>query len=77
MTRERWKPLLGGSFTDLSNNFTGKLARFRPNGTLDTSFQPAINGMVSSIVVHADGRIVISSAGGAAGIVLLEVYELP
>lgn len=58
--------LVGGAFT-VANGFTsGNLIRYRPDGTLDTNFNPGPNGTVTSIIVQTDGKIVI---GGSFSIV--------
>ena len=61
------KILIGGDFTTLSPNGGGpvtrnRIARLNPDGTLDTAFNPNANGIVYSIAVQADGKIL---AGGA------------
>src|SRR6266508_2424925 len=60
------KILLGGEFTTLSPNggapvTRNHIARLNPDGTLDTAFDPNANGIVDSIAVQADGKIL---AGG-------------
>src|ERR1700682_6061320 len=61
------KILIGGDFTTLSPNggaavTRNRIARLNPDGTLDTAFNPNANGIVYSIAVQADGKIL---AGGA------------
>src|SRR5204863_47734 len=61
------KILIGGEFTTLSPNggmavTRNHIARLNPDGTLDTAFNPNANGIVDSIAVQADGKIL---AGGA------------
>src|ERR1700682_6138513 len=60
------KILIGGDFTTLSPNggvavTRNRIARLNPDGTLDTAFDPNANGIVHSIAVQADGKIL---AGG-------------
>jgi hypothetical protein len=60
------KILIGGDFTTLSPNggvavTRNHIARLNPDGTLDTAFNPNANGVVLSIAVQADGKIL---AGG-------------
>src|SRR5450755_2654209 len=60
------KILLGGDFTTLSPNggaavTRNHIARLNPDGTLDVAFDPNANGIVLSIAVQADGKIL---AGG-------------
>jgi uncharacterized delta-60 repeat protein len=51
--------IIGGSFTDLSGATPGNLARFKADGTLDSSFAPNINGTVSALALQSDGALVI------------------
>jgi uncharacterized delta-60 repeat protein len=60
------KVLVGGYFTTLSPNggvavARNDLARLNPDGTLDAVFDPSANGVVQSIAVQSDGKIL---AGG-------------
>ena len=59
------KILIGGEFTTLSPNggpavTRNHIARLNPDGTLDAAFNPNANNTVSSIVVQADGKILVS-----------------
>jgi uncharacterized delta-60 repeat protein len=54
--------LIGGSFTTLSPNggvavMRNHIARLKPDGTLDTAFNPNANDAVYGIALQADGRI--------------------
>jgi uncharacterized delta-60 repeat protein len=51
--------IVGGSFTNVANPLTLNLARFLPNGTLDTSFTPSPNANINGIAVQKDGKIII------------------
>ena len=59
------KVLLGGAFTTLQPNGAGaatarsKIARVNADGTLDTGFDPKVNGPVFSIAVQADGKVLL------------------
>ena len=60
------KVLIGGDFTTLSPNggaavTRNHIARLNPDGTLDTTFDPNADGIVRSIAVQSDGKIL---AGG-------------
>ncbi len=60
------KILIGGAFTTVAPNggaavTRNRIARFNPDGTLDTAFDPNANGQVAAIAVQADGRVL---AGG-------------
>ncbi len=59
--------LLGGSFTNLSGATSSNLVRFKPDGTLDTGFNPSPSGRVNAIVVQADGKIVVGGSFAAVG----------
>jgi len=52
--------LIGGAFRMISGVSRPYLARLHANGSLDTSFAPAIDNELRSIVVQPDGRIVIA-----------------
>jgi uncharacterized delta-60 repeat protein len=54
--------ILGGAFADLGNTTGGNLIRFRPNGTVDTGFNPAPNGAVSALALQADGKVIIAGS---------------
>jgi uncharacterized delta-60 repeat protein len=58
--------LVGGNFTTLSPNGTAvtrnRIARLKSDGTVDLGFNPDANGIVYSIAVQADGKIL---AGGS------------
>ena len=58
------KILLGGDFTTLSPNggvavTRNHIARLNPDGTLDTAFDPNANGIVRSIALQTDGKIMV------------------
>ncbi len=59
------KVLLGGQFTSLQPNRAStatarqRIARVNANGTLDTGFNPKANGDVHSVVVQADGKVLL------------------
>lgn len=58
------KVIVGGAFTAFNGANATRLARLNTNGTLDMAFQTAlgangVNGLVRSIVVQGDGRIVL------------------
>lgn len=64
------KILVGGGFSYVTGGVPRNgIARFNPNGTLDTGFDPNVNG-VDSIAVQPDGKILVggpfTSAGGVA-----------
>ncbi len=52
------KILAGGSFTK-PNGDPWYLARFNPDGTLDDTFNPSVNGLILSIVLQPNGKILI------------------
>ena len=54
--------LVGGSFTNLAGQPRNNIARLRPDGTLDSNFNPGAGGTLYSIAIQADGRILVSGA---------------
>lgn len=58
------KIVVAGSFTTLNNVTNNRIARLNADGTVDTAFTAAVgagaNGLVRSVAVQADGRIVIA-----------------
>lgn len=57
---EDGKILIAGDFTQYNGVSRTRIARLNPDGTLDTSFNPAsgFDGAVESIAVQTDGKIV-------------------
>ena len=59
------KVLIGGEFTTLQPNGAAtattrkRIARLHADGALDTGFDPNANGTVYSVVVQADGKVLI------------------
>jgi uncharacterized delta-60 repeat protein len=66
--QEDGKVLIGGSFSSLLSNGSflpvtrHRIARLHPDGTLDSSFDPAADADVSCIAVQADGKILIGGS---------------
>jgi uncharacterized delta-60 repeat protein len=62
------KILLGGSFTSFAPNGATAatrrlaLARLNTDGTLDTGFDPTVDGAISAILVQGDGKVVFGGA---------------
>ncbi len=58
------KVLIGGSFNNVNGVPREGIARFNPNGTLDSSFNAGENtdGGINSITLQADGKILISGS---------------
>jgi uncharacterized delta-60 repeat protein len=57
------KIIIGGEFTSVNGNTNYKyLARLNPDGTLDTSFNPALNSPVTTFRLQPDGKLLISGA---------------
>lgn len=54
--------IAGGDFTTVNGVARSYLARFRPNGSLDTNFTTTVDSPVYGIAVQPDGRILL--AGG-------------
>jgi uncharacterized delta-60 repeat protein len=66
------KILLGGEFTTLSPNggpavVRNRIARLNPDGTLDTAFDPNANGIVLSMAVQAEGKILVGGSFTSIG----------
>ncbi len=53
------KLIIGGEFERVGGSSRNNLARLNPNGTLDTSFNPNVDGVVLSTSVQCDGRIIV------------------
>src|SRR5207249_3658413 len=55
------KIVIGGTFTEVNGVPRRRLARFKPDGTLDSTFDPASgpNLFVSAIVLQPDGKLLI------------------
>ncbi|HVU33096.1 MAG TPA: delta-60 repeat domain-containing protein [Opitutaceae bacterium] len=53
------KIIIGGSFTDITNTIQGNLARFNPDGTVDTTFAPTVGGAVNEMILQPDGHLII------------------
>jgi uncharacterized delta-60 repeat protein len=53
--------LVGGYFTSVNDRPVGNLARLRPDGTLDTSFDAASAGLTwtKAVAVQSDGRLLV------------------
>ncbi len=63
------KILAGGMFQKANGVTKNSLARFNPDGTLDTSFTPSVfgvNQLVLGLDIQADGRILAASNSGGA-----------
>ncbi len=54
------KWLIGGSFTNINGVTRGGLARLNRDGSLDTAFDPGLNGTVVALAVQCDGKIIVS-----------------
>lgn len=62
------KIIAGGSFSGFNGTGPGKLIRFNADGTKDTSFDIGLgssdNGIVSDILLQADGKIILCGGFG-------------
>jgi uncharacterized delta-60 repeat protein len=62
------KIVIGGYFTSVGGTTRNRVARLNSDGSLDTSFNPNVDGNVNAMVVQSDGKIVIggefTSVGG-------------
>lgn len=53
------KLIIGGTFSDGNFAIGPYISRFNTDGSIDTSFDPSLNGSVSALAVQSDGRILI------------------
>jgi uncharacterized delta-60 repeat protein len=53
--QEDGKVLIGGTFSTVGGQSRLRLARLNSNGTLDTTFNPGADGVVTALAVQADG----------------------
>jgi uncharacterized delta-60 repeat protein len=56
--------VIGGTFTSVwglgaSSVSRSYVARFNPDGSLDSAFAPSVNGAVNAVAIQADGKLVI------------------
>jgi len=58
------KILVAGYFRTVGGVFLGSLARLNTDGSLDTSFDVMAGGIIYSIAVQADGKILIAGGTG-------------
>ena len=58
------KIIIGGNFTAFNGATINRLARLNADGSLDTSFNPAVNftNYVNEIALQADGKIIVAAA---------------
>jgi len=67
------KILIGGAFSGFAGSTgTGYLVRLNIDGTVDTAFNPSLNGQVSAIALQSNGQIVI----GGSFINILAGYQV-
>ncbi|MES2738556.1 MAG: delta-60 repeat domain-containing protein [Verrucomicrobiota bacterium] len=73
------KVIAGGVFDSAEGVARNNLARFYQHGTLDSTFNPNVNGEVEQIVLQDDGKIIIagnfSSVGGSSKSYLARLNE--
>ncbi len=62
------KLIIAGSFTTVLGQTRNNIARLNADGTLDSGFNPNVNGIVNCVAVQADGKILLggqfTSVGG-------------
>jgi uncharacterized delta-60 repeat protein len=56
------KILVGGAFNTVGGVNQAALARFLPSGARDTTFNPAILGVVTAVVIQPDGKILVGGS---------------
>ena len=54
--------LLGGNFFSISGTTRNYIARVSATGVLDTTFNPNANGQVSTLVLQADGKVLLGGS---------------
>lgn len=53
------KLLIGGAFTTIGGETRNHIARLNADGSLDTTFSPGLDGLVGSIALQSDGKILV------------------
>lgn len=53
------KLIIGGTFSDGNFAIGPYIARFNTDGSIDTTFDPILNGSVSALALQSDGKILI------------------
>jgi len=54
--------LIGGDFTLVNGAARNRLARLKPDGSVDSSFSPAFNSPVYALAIQPDGNILVGGA---------------
>jgi uncharacterized delta-60 repeat protein len=67
------KYLVGGDFTSASGEIVDSIARFNPDGTLDSSFKPQFAGFVYCLFIQNDGKILV---GGTVKVIVNGITHL-
>jgi uncharacterized delta-60 repeat protein len=64
------KIMVGGQFTEVAGEAHENIARLNPDGTVDSQFNPAVEGYVENVTMQAAGRILVSGvfAFGPVGV---------
>jgi uncharacterized delta-60 repeat protein/uncharacterized repeat protein (TIGR01451 family) len=70
------KVLAGGAFTHFNSKAQNSLVRLNADGSLDTTFTPALKDSVSAILISTSGKILIAGAKPATGSRLTSVLRL-
>lgn len=52
--------LVSGSFTSIGGAARARLARLNANGSVDSAFDPGVNGAVTALALQSDGRVAIA-----------------
>ncbi len=53
------KLIIGGNITMVGNNHTSTVVRLNQDGTLDSLFNPIINGLVLQVASQKDGKVIV------------------
>jgi uncharacterized delta-60 repeat protein len=59
--------LVSGAFTSIGGASIARLARLHPDGTVDTSFNPAPSGPATAVALQPDGRLVLGGGFSRVG----------
>ncbi len=51
--------MVGGDFTSMGSEACNRIARLNPDGSLDTGFNPNADGLVYTLTVQPDGKILV------------------
>jgi trimeric autotransporter adhesin len=62
--QSNWQIVIGGAFVSVGTTTRNHVARLNTDGSLDTTFDPNANGIVTGVFVENSGQIIIGGAFG-------------